>query len=180
MERNEELEKQIALIEDDEVLDCTVIFKDDPTDITSVNIAMGSYDESVSDVADEEIFFYANGVKYIRGLCDPDNGEDFVLASFHGRKADYSTSEDLVYKNNGWTLCLEGYMVGGEWVYRVETPDGKHYEATNVWNFEDSDGNPLETPVIKSFDELLEDAIEVLANTHNLTELPEDGWVLKE
>ena len=86
MVNTEELEKQLALIEDDEVLEGTVIYKDGETEtLSGVLIAMGSYDESVPDAVDEDIFFYANSPKFVKGLCDPDNNEDFVLASFHGR-----------------------------------------------------------------------------------------------
>ena len=181
MVNNDELEKQLALIEDDEVLECSIIYKDGDTEtLSGVYIAMGSYDESVSDVADENIFFYANGKKYVRGLCDPDNGEDFVLASFHGRKADYSTFETLKYKANGWTIQLEGSTVGGRWEYIAISPDGKTYESGNEWCFEDSDGNPIERPVIPSFDDLLEDAGNCLSSDNNLDDLPDNGWVRVE
>ena len=174
MVNTEELDKQLALIEDDEILECTVIYKDGDTEtLSGVLIAMGSYDESVSDVDDEDIFFYANSPKYVRALCDPDTNEDFVLVAFHGRKADYSTLEDLKYKAQGWTLCLEGSTVGGRWEYTAISPDGKTYESGNEWCFEDSMGNPTERPIIPGFDELLVDAVTCLSSDHNLDDLPE-------
>ena len=177
---NEELEKQLALIEDDEVLECTVIYKDGDTEtLSGVLIAMGSYDESVSDAVDEDIFFYANSPKFVKGLCDPDNNEDFVLASFHGRKADYSTYQELVYKAQGWTIRLEGSTVGGRWEYTATDPNGMTYESGNEWCFEDSDGNKLERPIIPSFDDLLVGAVNCLSSDHNLDDLPEQ-WVRVE
>ena len=177
---NEELESQLALIEDDEVLECTVIYKDGDTEtLSGVLIAMGSYDESVPDAVDEDIFFYANSPKFVKGLCDPDNNEDFVLASFHGRKADYSTFQDLKYKAQGWTICLEGSTVGGRWEYTATDPNGMTYESGNEWCFEDSDGNQLERPIIPSFDELLVDAVNCLTADCDLKGLPEE-WVRVE
>lgn len=180
MTTTEELEQQLALIEDDEVLECTVIYKDGDTETMSgVFIAMGSYDESVSDVADENIFFYANSPKYVRALCDPDTNEDFVLVSFHGRKANYSTLQDLKYTAQGWTICLEGSTVGGHWTYTAISPDGKTYESGHDWCFEDSTGNPTERPIIPSFDALLVNAVTCLSSDHKLDALPEQ-WVRVE
>ena len=175
-----ELEKQLALIENDEVLECTVIYKDGDTEtLSGVLIAMGSYDESVPDAVDEDIFFYANSPKYVRALCDPDSNEDFVLASFHGRKADYSTFEELKYKAQGWTIIMEGSTVGGRWDYTAISPDGTNYESGKDWCFEDSKGNKLERPIIPSFDDLLVNAVTCLSSDHNLDDLPEQ-WVRVE
>lgn len=169
-----ELEKQLALIEDDEVLEGTVIYKDGDTEtLSGVLIAMGSYDDSVPDAVDEDIFFYANSSKYVKALCDPDSNEDFVLAAFHGRKSDYSTFQDLKYKAQGWTILLEGSTVGGRWDYTAISPAGMTYQSEKDWCFEDSMGNPTERPIIPSFDALLVDAVTCLSADHNLDNLPE-------
>ena len=178
MNNNEELEKQLALLEDGEIIEGSVIFKDGDTEtLSGVRIALRGYDENDDSINDDDIFFYCDSASEVRGLCDPDNGEDFVLASFHGRKADYSTFEVLTYTANGWTLRLEGSTVGGRWEYKATDPNGMTYESGNEWCFEDSDGEPMESPIIPDRDELVYDAVNCLASDYNLTDLPEK-WEL--
>lgn len=170
MTLNEALEQII----DGEVLNCTVIYKDssDTETVSDYNIAMHGYVEGESD--DDEIAFYCDGVDDFKRLLDPDNGEDFVVVSFVGRKTAYTTYETATYKADGWTLTLHGSMVGGRWEYTATDPNGNTHDTGNEWSFVDSDGIPTERPVIPNLVDVVFDAVNCLTADCDLKGLPED------
>jgi hypothetical protein len=185
MKLTKELKKQISLIEQGEVLTCTVIFKDGDTEIMrNVGIAMTGYDEyHDGEPSDESIFYYCESMDEFKSLLDPNAKRNVVVVSFKGRKADYDTRQVLTYKADGWTLVLDGYMVGGHWKYTAIDPDGEHYNAGNDWCFQDGDGEFIEAPLIDDLTDVLIDVDDVMDGYfgYNVSTMPSyDRWVLQK
>jgi hypothetical protein len=79
---SDEIEAALAKLEDGEVVECEIQYKDDDEHET-VNIAMHG-DDGESD--DDDIFFYCDSVNDFRALLKEDNGEDFVVIGFDNGK----------------------------------------------------------------------------------------------
>ncbi len=176
-----ELKKQLSLIEQGEVLTCTIIFMQGDTEIRrNVGIAMPGYDGEPSD---KSIIYYCESMAEFKSLLDPNANRNVVVVSFKGRKADYDTRQLLTYKADGWTLVLDGYMVGGRWEYTVIDPDGEHYNAGNDWCFQDGNCDFIEAPLIDDLTDVLIDVDDVMDGYfgYNVSLMPSyDRWVLQK
>lgn len=78
---SDEIEAALAKLEDGEVVECEIQYKDDGEPET-VNIAMYGDDGE----SDDDIFFYCDSVNDFRALLKDDNGEDFVVIGFDNGK----------------------------------------------------------------------------------------------
>lgn len=157
MRNVQELEKQLALVEPGDVLDCTVIFKDDLWHVEERYIVIRD-----ASVPDSEVFFYCDGVDDFKRLLQPDNGEDFVVVAFKGRKADYDENHYVLYLADGWTLTLSGCDVGGTWYFDATSPDGAEFSSKKEWRFDDG------VPEVPSDDDMVAVAIECLEKENNV------------
>lgn len=76
-----EIEAAIAKLDDGEVVECEIRWKDTGASET-VNIAM--YDDD--GISDDDVFFYCDSLNDFRALLKEDNGEDFVVIGFDNGK----------------------------------------------------------------------------------------------
>ena len=175
-----ELETELSRVQPDEALFCTILFKDGDTELQhNVAIAMPKWGECHDADDAKDIDYHCDSMDAFRALLDPNSDEDFVVVAFCGGECEWDSHQHITYTANGWTLTLDGYMVGGRWEYTATSPEGNTFSAGNEWCFEDSDGNALEAPAIDDLTDVLIDAEEVLEGNFGdaVAELPDyDAW----
>jgi len=79
-----EIEAALAKLDDGEVIECDIKYKDNGELRTGVSIAL--HGDDCQDGSDDDIFFYCDSLNDFRAMLKEDNGEDFVVVGFDNGK----------------------------------------------------------------------------------------------